>query len=73
MTRLVTLAKVDCGLRSARATYTVTTSNERGVTRELVEVTVDFDELRDLARKAVDNANGEATLHYRAIVAKVKR
>lgn len=70
--RIVTLANVTCRQRSAVATYVVTTSNEQGSMREVVEVLVDFDELRDLARKAAASLNGEATLHYRAIVAKVQ-
>ena len=72
MSKIVTLANVTCKQRSATAVYVVVTSNEQGSKRDVVEVTVDFDELRDLARRAVDNANGEATLHYRAIIAKTK-
>ena len=58
---------------TAVAVYSVVTNNEHGTVGQTVEVVVDFIELRDLARKAVDNVDGVATLHYGAIIARVKK
>jgi hypothetical protein len=71
--RTVSFAYAVLAQRGVKAIYTVITADEQGAKRDVVEITVDFDELRDLARKAVSNPKGEVTRHYRAIVAKVQK
>jgi hypothetical protein len=55
------------------ATYLVTRLTDAGDTSYRVEITVDFEALKSLARRAVINTSGTAGLHYGAIIAKVQK
>lgn len=59
----------------AHALYNVVDTNEAGATRQLVRIDIDFnpEALGTLAKAAVDNPTGQATLYYRAITATVQK